>query len=277
MRYNMPSKRIVMTFRNDDLRNKLDDSLIDITKLFIKYNIPITHAVEPGNITTEVADWLIQAKKAYPKIIEIIQHGYAHKINFTYKSRGKDKKGEFGYKRGYQEQHEELLAGMKIMDSFFRDLWFKAICFPYGSKNYLTIKASDDLRYAIINDSIGYSTKQRTFYMIGRLFKSISFMDISIPYNLNYKPGSSLFEIDFSIGPIRKYIDEISEAEFFSLEKWKENTFRSFKNGFVGNVIHHRYHNNSAKIELIDRYLWWVKEQNFACLSQESLLANYGK
>lgn len=80
----------IFFFRNDDLRNKLDDSLIKITDLFIKYNIPITHSVEPANVSEEVVKWLVDVKKKYPDLIEIMQHGYEHKIKNNFK------KGEFG-------------------------------------------------------------------------------------------------------------------------------------------------------------------------------------
>ena len=50
-------------FRNDDVRDKLDQSLVSITELFIDNRVPISHAVEPANVSDEVIKWLIEMKK----------------------------------------------------------------------------------------------------------------------------------------------------------------------------------------------------------------------
>ena len=38
-------------FRNDDIRDSLDDELIKIQDLFVQRNFPIVYAVEPANVT----------------------------------------------------------------------------------------------------------------------------------------------------------------------------------------------------------------------------------
>ena len=63
-------------FRNDDVRGKLDNSLVKITEIFITNQVPICHAVEPANLTHEVINWLLDLKNSYPNLIEIVQHGW---------------------------------------------------------------------------------------------------------------------------------------------------------------------------------------------------------
>ena len=60
-------------FRNDDV-NSLTEPLKKLTEIYLKRKVPITHAVEPGNVTIETIDWLKQLKTHDPHLIEIIQH-----------------------------------------------------------------------------------------------------------------------------------------------------------------------------------------------------------
>ena len=79
----MSRKETIIFFRNDDVRDVLDDSLIGLTELCLKHQVPIAHAVEPANVTPEVVDWLMATKKKHKRLIEIIQHGYDHSLNVT--------------------------------------------------------------------------------------------------------------------------------------------------------------------------------------------------
>ena len=86
-------------FRNDDVRDSLDKSLIDLTSIFIGEDVPINHVVEPANVSPEVVAWIKEKKKEWPKLIEIGQHGFDHKLKAVKKILGKIRKGEFGYGR----------------------------------------------------------------------------------------------------------------------------------------------------------------------------------
>ena len=58
------------------------------------------------------------------------------------------------------------------------------------------------------------------------------------------------------------------------MENLKKETLRYAKYKTVGLLLHHRYHNSDAKINLVDDYLKWVKEQDFKFLNMEKI---YGK
>jgi len=269
--------KIVMNFRNDDVRDTLDESLIKMTEIFLAHRVPISHAVEPANVSTEVIEWLLEIKNKHPELVEVVQHGYSHKVNVTYKKNGKIKKGEFGYTRGYEEQYEELKLGMEMMSNYFGDKWFPAICFPFGSKNLETIKACNKLGFKIINDSVGNKNKQRLFYEFGRKFSLNSLWGITIPYPLRFKPRTGLFDLSYGLGPIRKFINAETECEFYSLDEWINQTNNLMSHQFIGNVLHHRYHNNVNSIDLIDLYLRWTKDQGIVSLTQSQILTKYGK
>ena len=92
-------------FRNDDVRGSLDGSLVRIQELFIKRGIPITHAVEPANITEDVVNWLLSVKDKHPNMVSIMQHGYDHSIKNIRQY------GEFGGDRTYDEQYQDIGNG----------------------------------------------------------------------------------------------------------------------------------------------------------------------
>lgn len=242
-----------MFFRNDDVRGKLDPSLCEITELFIKQNIPITHAVEPGNLTPEVVKWLVKTKEQHPQLIEIMQHGYDHSVkNF-------ERKGEFGGQRNYAEQYVDIMKGKELMNTYFGDLWFEAFNFPYAPYNEASIRALDDCEFKVVNSHFNNRISRRLFYNIGRKMKRGRLFDKHISWNLDYYPNSNLFEIDVNTGFIKKYYDEIDNCEMLSFPELKEETKRYMTQQTIGVLLHHRYHNTSEKIRLIEDYLIWCK------------------
>ena len=174
----MNGNKKTIFFRNDDVRNTLDQSLIDLTTLCIKHKVPISHAVEPANVTSEVIDWLIGIKKQHPGLIEIIQHGYNHNLmNPTQKM-------EFGGVRGYQDQYDDIKKGKKIMDNAFGNLWYPIFTFPYGTFNENTLKAIDDLGYIAMSSKINFSFKGRMKNNLGKFLGK----NMLIGKKINYHP-----------------------------------------------------------------------------------------
>lgn len=247
-------------FRNDDVRNSLDKSLIEVTDLFVQNQIPISHAVEPANVTPEVFEWLKEKKKNYPNLIEIIQHGYRHKLNVEVNIGGKLRKGEFGGTRSYKEQYEDILAGRQLMDRYFKDQWFSAFTFPFGARNKAAIKAISDCDYKVVNGSMGTTWDYNLLYFAGRLLKKEMLFKRKISWNLKFKPGTNIFQIDTSISIIKKFLDDNESAEFYSLDELKKKTILYLrKKNNVGFVLHHRYHNEPYKLQLVEDFLKWLK------------------
>ncbi len=260
-------------FRNDDVRETLDSELVVITNLCIKNNIPISHTVEPANVSKEVVDWLLDLKTKHPELIEIVQHGYSHKLNYTNKIGGKLKKGEFGGDRTYEEQFQEIKKGKDILDKYFGDKWFPLFTFPYGARNKATIKAINDAGFKAVNGSMGITHQHRIFYFIGRLLNREMINNRKVSYNLRFKKGTNLFQIDTSLSIIKKYIDEGTNASFYTLEEIKSKTLDYLSNApTVGIVLHHRYHNSTEKIQLLEDYVRWLKTiPNIEFVTQEFL------
>ena len=260
-----------MFFRNDDVRGKLDSSLVEITNLFIDNKIPITHAVEPANVTSNVVDWLLEVKTANPHLVEIMQHGYDHKI------KNLQKKGEFGGQRTYSEQFADINTGKELMDSYFGSLWFKCFNFPYAPYNPAALKAVDDLDFAVVSSHYNSAISRRLFYFVGHLLRKGFLLDHHVSWNLQRYPKTSLFEIDMNFGFIKKYLDENTNSELMTLEEMIEATIQYWNQKTIGVLIHHRYHNTTTKIKLIEDYIHWAKNQPFEFCTMQSIYEKFSR
>lgn len=250
-------------FRNDDVRGTLDDSLVKITDVFIKNNVPICHAVEPANVSPEVIQWLLDIKSANPNLIEIVQHGYSHSLNYQKMVGSRIKKGEFGGNRSYLEQYEELKKGMKMMNDYFDNRWFPLLTFPYGARNQETIDACKDLAYLVVNGSMSPSLKHILFSWIGRKMNLEYLLGRKVSWNLNYRfPDRKLFQIDLTVSFIKKYFDELQSAEFSSLDELIIEFSNAWKFPNIGFLLHHRYHNEASKIDLVEDVIKYLKKNN---------------
>jgi peptidoglycan/xylan/chitin deacetylase (PgdA/CDA1 family) len=261
----------ILFFRNDDLRDKLDDSLIEITEIFIKNNIPLVHAVEPANITPEVVDWLVKIKQKKTDLIEIMQHGYDHKL------KNKFKKGEFGGQRTYEEQLKDIKAGKLLMDKYFGDLWFPAFNFPYGPYNPAAIKAVNDCGFIVVNSHFNAHWSRKIFYFIGRTLKKGYLFNHHVSWNLDFYPKTNLFEIDMNISFIKRYINEYYDSEMYKLNDMVEMTNNYLRYSVIGILMHHRYHNNYLKIKLIKDYIEWCQKQDFQFMTLSQIFRKYSK
>ena len=263
-------------FRNDDVRETLDDSLIDMTNIFIKHNIPICHAVEPANVSAEVIDWLNNTKKKHPNLLEIVQHGYCHKLNVKEKVGGKIRQGEFGGNRSYKEQYDEILKGKELLDSYFGKNWFQVFTFPYGARNDAAINAVNNAEFLVLNGGYSPKIKYRIFYLLGKILRKRILFGRRVSYNLNKIPSTNLMEIDVSFGFIKRYINDDFDCEMHSLKYLQEKFFEFSNQEVVGILFHHRFHNNKDKIKLIDDYLIWIKKQgNIKFCTQEDIYKFY--
>ena len=260
----------IIFFRNDDVRNKLDKPLIKITELFIKYKIPLTHAIEPANITKEVINWLKEIKGSNPNLIGLMQHGYNHKI------KNKRKKGEFGGQRKYREQYDDIRRGKELMNDYFGDMWFPAFNFPYAPYNPEAMKAVDDCGFYVINSHFNSHFSRRFFYFIGHILKKGYLFNHHVSWNLNLYPGTKLFEIDMNTGFIDKYYNEEYDCKMLNLEEMINETRRFINYKTIGVLLHHRYHNTDAKIKVVDDYLKWCKSNSdFTFLSIEDIYLKF--
>ena len=253
-------------FRNDDIRNTLDESLVRIQQLFTERSIPITHAVEPANVTPEVVDWLLSVKENSPHLITIMQHGYDHT------SKNTRKKGEFGGDRTYQEQYRDIHSGKELMDANFGDSWFHAFSFPYAPYNSAAIQALQDMGYKVFNSHYNIEWKRRLLYAIGHLLGKGRLFDRHVSWNMKQYPGTTMYEVSMNIGFIRRYHNEQTDCDFCSYEELCALINRYLRSHFpIGVLLHHRYHVTEESLQLISRVFDYLDSKGGVAVSMEQI------
>ncbi len=236
--YRMRNSKPHIFLRNDDVRGKLDPQLISLTELCIELDVPLSHAVEPANVSLEVADWLLDIKNKHPMLIEIIQHGFDH----NYKN--PRVKMEFGGTRNYDDQLISIKEGKNIMDDLFGDKWSPVFTFPYGSYNYHTLKAVNDAGYKAISSKINFSTKHRIKNTIGRAIGADFIFDKKISYHDNKRPHFNFLELSVSANVIKKYTGT-NTAQHYNKEEILNQIYTASKyTKNIGLLFHHRFHSN---------------------------------
>ena len=251
----MENKKPVVFFRNDDVRNSLDSSLIDFTDLLLGHGVPVSHAAEPANISIEVAEWLNSKKNEFPRLLEIIQHGYDHNLD------NPAEKMEFGGNREYGDQLNDISEGKKLMDLYFGNNWTPVFTFPYGTYNQATLKAVNDSGYEAISSKIQFSSKSRLKNQVGKMLGKDIILGKKVNYHPGIRKGYRFKEISVSANLIRKYTGQ-STADHYSLNEIKEQIRIAGKyTGIIGVLFHHRFHQNH--LGLIEDLIVHLKAEKF--------------
>lgn len=222
--------------RNDDVRETLDNELVTLTQLCIDHKVPICHAVEPANVSDEVVNWLLDMKSRYPSLIEIIQHGFDHN------RKNPMLKMEFGGTRNYDDQYMDIKSGKYIMDRHFNDFWSPVFTFPYGSYNFHTLRAVDQLGYRAISSKVDFSMKSMLKNKAGRIVGKDFIMDKKVSYHDIMRKHFKFQEMSVSANLIKKYTGYNSAEHFTEDEILSQIRQSSRFTNKTGLLFHHRFH-----------------------------------
>lgn len=255
------TRKTLVFFRNDDV-NRMEPGLVEVTQLLAGQGVAIAHAVEPANLTTEVRDWLLEARG---QGVEIIQHGYAH---------ARHDLGEFGGARPEAEQRRDLEAGLRLMREAFGDAFIPAMSLPFGHYNGHTIRLLDELGYTVLSSHVRHQFKRRVFYAMGRMLGRGRWLGKHVSHHLGYYPGSRLFEISVGMSPISRYIHQgdVTLCEFHSLADLRR-IFQACRrqSPVVGVVLHHRFHDTPESLERLSEFVAMLRVEpavEFTTLSE---------
>lgn len=260
----MTTSKPTIFFRNDDVRDILDKSLIDFTDMFIKFGFPVSHAVEPGNLSEEVAEYLTNLISKHPDLIEIIQHGFNHnKNNPTIKM-------EFGGTRDFRSQLKDINEGKVIMDNYFGKSWTHVFTFPYGTYNQATLQALDYIGYGAISTKIQFSVINRLKNQIGVILGKDMIFGKKINYHTKFRQGYNFKEVSVSANLIRRYTG-YDTAEHYTLNEiiGQINEASKYTN-LIGVLFHHRFHQN--QLPVIEQLLAWVHSEGYHVKTFKSIL-----
>jgi len=253
-------------FRNDDIRDSFDRSLVEIQKIFIDREIPITHAVEPANISQEIVKWLLSIKEEYPHLITIMQHGYDHTI------KNPRQYSEFGGDRTYDEQYADIRRGKDLMNAYFGDAWFPAFNFPCAPYNHASIQALQNVGYKVLNSHFNIEWKRRIFYFVGHILGKGLLFNRHVSWNMKKYSGTTMYEISMNISFIKHYINEDTDCEFYTYEELCSKIDKYLASPHpIGLLLHHRYHVTKESMRLISNLLDYLQSKNVTAISMEKI------
>ncbi len=242
----------IFFFRNDDV-NILDPELVEVTRRCTEQGVPISHAVEPANVTDEAVAWLRDQKVRDPRLIEITQHGYDHELR---------DRGEFGGDRSYEDALADLERGRDILLEKFDGDFLSALNFPFGIYNQNAMRAADATGFRIICSHFNARKSRRLMYAVGRTLGMGQFLGKHISHNLDYYPRTKMFSVDVSISFIDRYIGPhgSNTCTFHSLDEIKRRVEMWMPHTpVIGLLFHHRFHHQAENMELITQAIEWLK------------------
>jgi len=234
----------VFYFRNDDV-NVLDPELVAVTRRCTDEGVPITHAVEPANITDEAAAWLQAEMAEKGRLVEIMQHGWDHGLRDL---------GEFGGARPSDEQHADLKRGKEILLDRFGGRFLPCLNFPFGPYNQASMKAADRLGFRIICSHYNHRRSRRVFYRVGHALRAGQILGKHVSWHLDFYPRTELFSVDMAASFIARYIGEhgSNTCEFHPLGAMKANIEAFIPHTpVIGVLLHHRFHHEPESLDLI--------------------------
>jgi len=242
MNYN---KSTIVLFRNDDV-NELTSELKAVTDVLYSRGIPLTHTVEPGNVTEETVSWLKELKRDNPSLIEIVQHGWQHAQHGS---------GEFGDERSYEEQFNDLSRGKKRLQELFGDDLFNMLTIPFGVFNSDTIKAAVALDFEVFCVHFNRKLSRRIFYTVGHILNRGDIFGKKVSNHLRNYPGTKMFEIDSAVSFIKKYYGHDTNDCLFREHDDIMEEFAEYRRmiNVVVLLLHHRFHYKPEHIALIER------------------------
>lgn len=242
----------VFYFRNDDV-NTLDSELVEITRRLTEQGVPLTHAVEPANLAPETAAWLLAEKAKAPRLVEIMQHGYDHMLR---------EKGEFGGRRPYQSQLDDLRRGRRILEERFGDAFFPCLNFPFGPYNAASMRAADAVGYRVISSHFNQRLSRRVMYAVGHALRRGRLAGKHVSWHLDFYPGTRLFCVDMAVSFIQRYlgVHPSRECVFHDLTALKARV-RAFvpHTPVIGILLHHRFHYRPESMDLVSDLVQHLK------------------
>jgi hypothetical protein len=231
-------------FRNDDV-NDLTTELIELSQFLIDRNIPVVQAVEPGNVTDECVEWLLEMKGKHGRLIEITQHGYNHT---------KYDQAEFESGRCGEDKFEDLRRGQEIMYNRFGESWFSALNFPYSAYDTFSVEALDELGFKVFSGFFNPKLSRRLFYKLGHRLNRGQLLNRNISYHLRTFPRTNLFTVDTVLDLIDNYHGHYGsqKCDWFSMASLIRRYEMARKHiNVVGWLLHHRFHCNHEGNQLM--------------------------
>jgi len=137
-------ERIYVYCRIDDIYD-WTPAVKKLLLLLIRKNFPVNLQIIPARVTKECINNLRDFKNKYPSLISFGQHGFSHE-NY-----GDIYCYEFGPKRTYRQQYNDIVRGYLILKRIFGDHFFEVFTPPYNTFNEHTLDICNRVGYKVFS------------------------------------------------------------------------------------------------------------------------------
>lgn len=139
-------KKAQIFIRNDDAWTLDEPFQFFFDQMMIR-EIPVVYAVIPGKMEADFVSFLCSARKQYPRLINIVQHGWMH-VNH---SGGEIRKYEFGPSRTLEQQGRDIDSGLKRMRAAFGDDFLPAFVPPFHGFDENTVRLVNEREFRVFS------------------------------------------------------------------------------------------------------------------------------
>jgi hypothetical protein len=182
-------------FIRDDDVGALTPELRRFFELFYERNIPVSYQIIPERLTAECAEFLLEARRQRPDLVEFGQHGLRHQMMV----RGKLEFYEFGPERSYEQQSQDIAEGRALLRQHLGDAPVEVFTPPRHRYDRNTIKALVEQGFSIFSASSYLKPQHRLAYGIGRALRLSSVGARGVPYHGRRRPDGGLTELSIAV------------------------------------------------------------------------------
>lgn len=126
----------IVFLRDDDVAQD-NAFFMELRSFLLQEELPIVYGMIPASMDAVLAQQLLFLQQKKPQLIDIAQHGYQHTNHHS----GSLEKYEFGPLRTYQQQHQDIEHGQKLMQKHFLTHHSSIFIPPYNAFDQHTLKA----------------------------------------------------------------------------------------------------------------------------------------
>lgn len=174
-------KNKFLFIRNDDVWT-LDRSFREFFDFMLGQKIPVIYGVIPARLQEDAAVFLRRAKERNPKLLDIVQHGFAH---CNHAPEG-EHKYEFGPGRTYMQQFDDIVQGMRIMNRWFGEFMTPGFIPPYHADDHKTIKTIEQLNIPIYSSKLKVPLRKKRFIEVPAQIWANRIDDLGVPSPMEF-------------------------------------------------------------------------------------------
>jgi hypothetical protein len=183
-------------FVRDDDVGELTDSFRGFAETFAARRIPVSYQIIPAQLTPACASYLVELRRAHPRLVEFGQHGLHHRML----AKGRELKREFGPERTLSAQTAIIEEGLTILrQALGEDPPIEVFTPPQHKFNGDTVRAAARAGHRVFSVSAYPTTHHRFAYAFGRRLGLSSFGHQGVSYHAGPRPEADIVEMSIGL------------------------------------------------------------------------------